>query len=117
MTSEEITRTIAEFGGWTCVDIEAWNGCCDGSHIKRPLPPYASLDDLQPVLAKFTPEMKDELGVKMGWLRYEETKCVSPSGFWAITLPASTLSRLIAETIKGDRAATTFEPSTEGSKP
>lgn len=122
MTPEEITRTIAEWMGECIHDFEhnrsgqVWQckKCGERAYFMRLKSPasYTSLDALQPVLAKFTPEMRLKFGCKLA--NRIQTQDALAFCYWTIlTLPASTLSRLVAETIKEK----TFEPSTEGSKP
>ena len=102
MTPEEITRTIAEWMGLEHCGCGS-SSCCiyiDSSHCI--IDCYSSLDSLQPVLQKFTPEMWESLSRKIwveipfAWGRCQEFHCIEKT----LTIPASTLARLVAETIK-----------------
>lgn len=118
MNEQEITRTIAEWMG-ECIHDYEHHVLDEGKQVWRckkcgkqacymklePPPAYTtSLDALRPVLAKFTPEM---------WVVLADGLCFEHLGNFAthatnitsteryiLTLPASTLARLVAETIK-----------------
>lgn len=104
MTPEEITRTIAEWMGYeqpfyTSEKMQFGGGKQAGTPLWR-MPLYTtSLDALQPVLAQFTPEMRDRV-VRKCAATFEGQREVGGTFWYFFTLPAATLSRLIAETIK-----------------